>query len=1181
MKREFRLQNNKTENLDSIKKCSKFCKNDVKTTNKEKSINSQNNSFKMGLKKSENQLNIQSSQMNLLNIKSDKNNILNYLNNPNYDQNNVSKSPKNDKIETFKEFVENDSTKRFVRKLKSLNNEKIYIKNFLSKYLNERENLDEKSSSINYTKILKYQDKKNDKIISEPSVLKNDKDGLNNEYKISNLKNSNLYSENEMNSNTIVFNPGYQDVNKDLKLDCNFQFNSNLVKKNFFLKNINNNNFNQNFNQNFPNKFNQNHFPNAFEIIINKNTNLDIDEKANKSIEKNNKNMIYDIKNNEEENIFLKKQLIIKKSLPLKNERIFEEIDLFPDENKKRSECQEEKVSNKSNINLLVKENRNKKNNLNETKHFTDNINDNYQTENIQELKIINNDEFPPEKNNSENFTNNKLINDYQNLSEKLKLKENSMENNECTICENFTNKYSSVKINCKHLLCKKCIKNIIEDRIENKDYFLKCPIYYCSGIFKLKEIKKIIGNKHFQNLYNLIKIEFCNYKNDIKKKLDKINNSNLNNLNQIEDCNKKCHENSNLANQHEFAILKNTLNLDDESFNINENNFLNMKMTNNEMQDIMNLIDQNVETNNVLFFSNCNNYPEQIIDKNFEYDNKKLERKNNFRNFKSNIEKSEIKINNKNLNETFSNLPELNIKDEICMIDHNQASKSNINDYQSEDHLLNEGVCSKIDNLNKSIRSENKLKNLINYKKEILKENNISYEFLNLNNYKKSHSLKTDNFSNFKNLNENFQGNLNKEYIKKEFYSKSLSKKIKRYNSLFKSKRRISKIIACSYDRLLTNRKFIKCKTVFNHIKKNLRRSNFKKDNPSNNQNKKIRFLITEEMKLNESNKMKKIKTKNKLNLKNKSTYSKLFSIGNNDKIKTFNYQPKFFRKANKYSFVNENKHLNKSKNFKNDDYQFNNNIESIENNPNQNLVKFTENNNLSEKRNLYNQKSILNNNIVTINDKSIQKSTMADTMKNFTKKHVFEVSNNETFLIMNKYKDMFCNNCYEPSLYGKLNANYIKCLNCMIKLCRYCMKTYSENHFDLSFIHRCKVYFKKNYTNSNYKKTKRISDLERTEKIKNILINFSLNLLAYILIISFLLKKLNRFLKYKKLMKFSDENYSSVYIVHWSNFLIFLHNLVILLIKIFNFLFWFILSILFLPYYPKLLNIFEYLLN
>ena len=61
------------------------------------------------------------------------------------------------------------------------------------------------------------------------------------------------------------------------------------------------------------------------------------------------------------------------------------------------------------------------------------------------------------------------------------------------------------------------------------------------------------------------------------------------------------------------------------------------------------------------------------------------------------------------------------------------------------------------------------------------------------------------------------------------------------------------------------------------------------------------------------------------------------------------------------------------------------------------------------------------------------------------------------------NKNKDIFCQKCLNPTLFTKINGYFIKCLNCDYKLCKYCLREFSDYHMDIMSPNHCKVYYRR----------------------------------------------------------------------------------------------------------------------
>ena len=82
---------------------------------------------------------------------------------------------------------------------------------------------------------------------------------------------------------------------------------------------------------------------------------------------------------------------------------------------------------------------------------------------------------------------------------------------------------------------------------------------------------------------------------------------------------------------------------------------------------------------------------------------------------------------------------------------------------------------------------------------------------------------------------------------------------------------------------------------------------------------------------------------------------------------------------------------------------------------------------------------------------------------LKKYTDKHVVDINSNKNFFMFKKSKEIFCPKCLNPTLFSKTNNHFIKCLNCNYKICKYCLKEFTEIHLDIKVEGYCKVYFRR----------------------------------------------------------------------------------------------------------------------
>ena len=79
------------------------------------------------------------------------------------------------------------------------------------------------------------------------------------------------------------------------------------------------------------------------------------------------------------------------------------------------------------------------------------------------------------------------------------------------------------------------------------------------------------------------------------------------------------------------------------------------------------------------------------------------------------------------------------------------------------------------------------------------------------------------------------------------------------------------------------------------------------------------------------------------------------------------------------------------------------------------------------------------------------------------YNNKFVIDVNSNINFYNVRKYKDEYCPNCHEPTLFCKIDGFFHKCLNCGFKICKYCNKEYTNTHLIINYPGHCKVYYRK----------------------------------------------------------------------------------------------------------------------
>ena len=181
-------------------------------------------------------------------------------------------------------------------------------------------------------------------------------------------------------------------------------------------------------------------------------------------------------------------------------------------------------------------------------------------------------------------------------------------------------------------------------------------------------------------------------------------------------------------------------------------------------------------------------------------------------------------------------------------------------------------------------------------------------------------------------------------------------------------------------------------------------------------------------------------------------------------------------------------------------------------------------------------------------LNTKSSEK------LKLYTHKHVIDINSNKNFFMYNKLKIQYCPFCNTQSLFSKTGTHFIKCLNCLNKICKYCFKQFDDLHMNISKVNHCKIYFRQN----------------ETKKKKN---NFCMFFLTEIFLIftSFFLLFSSLFLYIKRIVK-------CVLCLKKDKEICCLLNLIIFFVTFFFFLISFPILLIGFPYFPIFISIFGF---
>ena len=126
----------------------------------------------------------------------------------------------------------------------------------------------------------------------------------------------------------------------------------------------------------------------------------------------------------------------------------------------------------------------------------------------------------------------------------------------------------------------------------------------------------------------------------------------------------------------------------------------------------------------------------------------------------------------------------------------------------------------------------------------------------------------------------------------------------------------------------------------------------------------------------------------------------------------------------------------------------------------------------------------------IGTCSKKSEKKDDKVILAKNMIKLDNYD---NDLMCKYQKNKERYCHNCGEPGLF-EIRKHVIKCLNCFQVMCKFCMKHYHSDHFDLTSFNYCKVYFRSRLC---------INEVTSNSKIKEFFLNIIIILISYLFFI------------------------------------------------------------------------------
>ena len=176
------------------------------------------------------------------------------------------------------------------------------------------------------------------------------------------------------------------------------------------------------------------------------------------------------------------------------------------------------------------------------------------------------------------------------------------------------------------------------------------------------------------------------------------------------------------------------------------------------------------------------------------------------------------------------------------------------------------------------------------------------------------------------------------------------------------------------------------------------------------------------------------------------------------------------------------------------------------------------------------------------------------------YNNKHVIDVNSNMMLYKVRKYKNEYCPNCHEPTLFCKIDTIFHKCLNCGFKVCKYCNKEYTKTHLIINYPGHCKVYYKK----------KEDIEIKRNNGTR-FLIQLLYTLSMFYIIFAFCYLSIYNF--FKEILKITKNNKSNIILIIFWRIKDILNIIIsiILFVTIFPFLF------IWTPFFPVIISLID----
>ena len=123
---------------------------------------------------------------------------------------------------------------------------------------------------------------------------------------------------------------------------------------------------------------------------------------------------------------------------------------------------------------------------------------------------------------------------------------------------------------------------------------------------------------------------------------------------------------------------------------------------------------------------------------------------------------------------------------------------------------------------------------------------------------------------------------------------------------------------------------------------------------------------------------------------------------------------------------------------------------------------------NNKDEETSIYNNKNkkeiyAMNTEIMRKNEiKTKYKKKLNKEQHKYLQQNIIDLNSFQKYIYYTGKSYERCPFCKDYSIYDKIGGNYVKCLRCMKRYCKYCHKVFDNSHLDITKVDHCKVFYR-----------------------------------------------------------------------------------------------------------------------